>query len=86
MCLRRRQTLHLFAGIRGYLILPTTASFVGFTGEWGVDLVHRNSFYQVMWLKCLILSVTCSIGAAVHCQQISVTRKPNNKLNELRPG
>ena len=38
-----------------------------------MELVYENSFYQVMWFKCLITSVTCLIGAAVHCQLISVT-------------
>ena len=38
-----------------------------------------------MWFKCLITSVTCLIGAAVHCQLISVTGKLFNKLNKLRP-
>ena len=40
-----------------------------------MELVHKNSFYQVTWFKCLIMSVTCLIGAAVHCQLISVTGK-----------
>ena len=38
-----------------------------------------------MWFECLITSVICLIGAAVHYQLISVAGKLNNKLNKLRP-
>ena len=38
-----------------------------------------------MWFKVSDYVSDMLIGAAVHCQQISVTGKLNNKLNKLRP-